>query len=307
MAAKAFSRVITALFTTILVSACATAPAGKPESDTAGLNDDSYDVLFATEFPVESEADALARAELAWKEGEIDKALFFYVRALQFRPDNVDLLAHIGDVQKRRGNLTMAHRAYLLARKHDPAHAVSLEGLGLIYMAWGRDDVAKSELKAAVESLPTLWRAHNALGVYADKSGDYAEAQMHYDTALGINPDAADVLNNRGYSRYLAGDFEGAVSDLHEAASKHGFRQAWANLGMVYAEHGYYENAISTYRHVMSEAHAFNNVGKIAMANGEISQAAGFLSEAVRRSPTYFPDAEQNLMLLDRVTAASAP
>ncbi len=282
-----------------LLTGCATAP--DIDSDKyaeAGLNDKSLDVLFATEFPAESEADALARAAQAVQDGEMDKALFFYVRALQFNPENVELLAHIGEIQMQRNYFAMAKRAFLMARNYDATHARSLEGLGLIYMSEGMHEKAINELKSAVANDDQLWRAHNALGVYEDKAGDFAAAQRHYDTALSISPDAAHVLNNRGYSKFLAGDLDGAALDLYEAAENQAFPLAWVNLGKIYAAQGRYDDAITTYKHVMSEAHALNNTGYAAFENGDFTQAKLYLNEAVRLSPTYFPAAEENLSLL---------
>ena len=283
-----------------LLSGCATTPDIDTNNQAgAELNDKSLDVLFATEFPVESEAEALARAAQALHNGEIDKALFFYVRALQFQPENVELLAHIGEIQMRRKNHALARRAFLTARSYDPTHARSLEGLGLIYMATGMHEQAVDELELAVANDDQLWRAHNALAVYADKAGNFTTAQRHYDAALSINPDAAHVLNNRGYSKFLAGDFDGAAVDLYEAAENQAFPLAWANLGKLYATQGWYGDAITTYKHVMSEAHALNNTGYAAIENGDFTQAKLYLDEAIRLSPTYFPAAEDNLSLLE--------
>jgi Flp pilus assembly protein TadD len=282
-----------------MLSGCATTPNIDTNKHAgADLRDESLDVLFATEFPVESEADALARAARALHEGDVDKALFFYVRALQFQPDNVELLAHIGEIQMRRKNYTLASRAFLTARSYDVSHARSLEGLGLIHLATGMHEQAVDELNLAVESDARLWRAHNALGMYDDKSGDFAAAQLHYDAALSANPDAAQVLNNRGYSKFLAGDLDGAALDLYEAAEDQEFPLAWANLGKLYATQGWYDDAITTYKHVMSEAHALNNTGYAAIENGDFTQAKLYLDKAVHLSPTYFPAAEKNLALL---------
>lgn len=265
------------------------------------LNDESFDVLFATEFPVESEEDALARADRALNDGDVDKALFFYVRALLFNPENVQLLSHIGTVQMQRKHYDKAKLAFLLAKKHDPTYSAVLEGLGLIYMAEGKNGRAVIELEAAVANDDRRWRSHNALGVYADKSGRFLVALDHYDAALAINPGADYVLNNRGYSKFLAGDFDGATLDFYEAAFERGFMQAWANLGMVYANKGWYEDAIVTYQHVMSEAHAYNNTGQIALQNGANIEAARYLNAAIVLSPTYFPAAERNLRLLEEM------
>lgn len=283
-----------------ILTGCAGAP--KPDADiyTAGaFNNKEFDVLFATEFPVASEEEALARAAGAMQEGEIDKALFFYVRALQFNPENVDLLAHIGEIHMQRNNIVMAKRALLRAREYDPMHARTLEALGLIYMSDGKDEQAVAELTRAIASDPRLWRTHNALGVYADKNADYVGAQTHYNAALSINPDAVHVINNRGYSKFLAGDSHGAALDFYEAAKDRGFSQAWGNLGMVYAKQGWYKDAIETYQHVMSEANAYNNTGFAALENGDLAQAKRFLNEAIRRSPSYFPEAERNLSTLN--------
>jgi tetratricopeptide (TPR) repeat protein len=70
---------------------------------------------------------------------------------------------------------------------------------------------------------------------------------------------------------------------------------------MVYAKQGWYDDAITTYQKVMSEAHAYNNTGEIALENGELTEARRLLNEAIRLSPTYFPEAEQNLKLLAKL------
>ena len=281
------------------LAGCAASPQPNANIYAAGaFNDKNLDVLFATEFPVGSEEEALAKGAGAMQEGDMDKALFFFVRALQFSPKNVDLLAHIGDIQMQRNNFVLAKRALLQARQYDPTHARTLEALGLIYMDEGRDEQAIVDLTTAIENNAGLWRAHNALGVYADKKGDYAVAQAHYNSALSINAEAVFVLNNRGYSKFLAGDWRGAALDLYEAANDRAFPPAWGNLGMIYAKKGWYKGAIKTYMEIMSEANAYNNTGYAALQNGDLAQAEHFLNEAIRRSPTYFPEAEQNLSRL---------
>jgi tetratricopeptide (TPR) repeat protein len=282
-----------------LMSGCASNPTDQSNAISADeISDQSFDVLFATEFPVSSEDDALERAADALQEDNVEKALFFYVRALQFRPDNAALLTHIGDIQMTRKNYAMAQRAFLQAKKQDQEFAPALEGLGLVYMLLGRDELAAKELQAAIDRNGELWRAHAALGIFADKSNKFSIALEHYDLALAINPDATYVLNNRGYSRFLAGDLAGAVEDLYEAASNRGFAPAWSNLGKVYAEQGRYEDAVTTYQNVMSDAHAYNNTGAIALRNGDVLIARKMIDEAIRLSPTYFPEAERNLKQL---------
>lgn len=286
----------------ILLYAALAGCAGMPVDSGQSLSESEYrdsslDVMFATEFPVASADEALARATSAYRAGELDEALFFYVRALQFTPDDVQLLARIGDIHLSRKDFARAKRAYAEGRSIDPNHAESLEALGLIYMMQGDEEAAVAELTTATVIDESRWRAQNALGVYLDKSGDFGAAQARYDLALRYTPDSGQVLNNRGYSKYLSGDFGGAVSDLTAAAEKD-FKPAWGNLGHVYASKSMYDEAMSAYMEIMGEAKTFSIVGQIAMDNGHSEIARHYLEEAVRLSPTYFPEAEKKLQRL---------
>jgi Flp pilus assembly protein TadD len=300
-------RLIPALCTAVLLTGCVTVPE-QPAAETGEmLRHKNMDVMFATEFPVASIEEALEIAAQSLAAGEVDRALFFYVRALQFDPANVRLLTHIGDIHMRRGDNAMAKRAFLNAIKHDQEFAPALEALGMIYMDEGRNEEATAALRLAIKVDDERWRAHNALGIYADKEGDHPTALAHYTNALTINPDAAHVLSNIGYSRFLAGDIEGATTDLYSAAYDKGFERAWGNLAMVYASQGLYEDAVAAFREVMSDANAYNATGSIAMQNGDLQHAYSLLSEAVRKSSTYFPEAEDNLMRLKANGVTSAP
>ena len=287
------------------VTGCASTTPVVEEVAQDGLRNTELDVLFATEFPVASETEAMAKAAKALRSGDVDKALFFYVRALQFNPGNADLIAHIGDIHLRRNNLVMAKRAYLKALRVDDDHPRSLEAMGMIHLAEGNDELALADLTRATAADDASWRAHNALGIYLDRRGEFPAAQAHYDSALAQNPGAGYVLNNRGYSKYLAGDYRGATADLLSAASEQGFERAWGTLGIVYASQGQYDDAVSAYLEIMTEANAYNNVGRIALDNGDLDEARYFLDEAIRRSPTYFPAAEKSLEMLDKLWRAN--
>jgi len=301
-------RILTSVICLLMtISGCATTPAPKVATTGDELRDKNMDVLFATEFPVSSMDEALRIAGQAYAAGHIDKAVFFYVRALQFEPQNVKLLTHIGDIHISRGETVMARRAYRLANQNDPDFAPALEALGLIYMEDGRDEEAISHLSRALAADDQRWRAHNALGVYADRQNDHDSALAHYLSALAINPDAAHVLANMGYSKFLAGDVSAAVDDLYRAANDLGFDAAWGNLATVYAEQGHYEDAVVAFERVMNDAHAYNATGTIAMKNADLDQAYFLFSTAVSKSSTYFPQAEENLGKLRRMGVTAAP
>jgi len=289
-----------------LVSACASAPSGpEVKFDESALRSEDQDLIFATEYPVANKADALQRATEARNDGELDKALFLYVKALKFDPHDAELLARIGHTHQLQHNAPMAVRAFTLALQEKPDYVAVLEARGLLYFTFKEDARAADDLSRAVELNGGSSSVHNALGLLADRSGDHDTAQQHYSSALELNPGAAEILNNRGYSKFMSGDYEGSGRDLYEAAHTHGHKQAWVNLGAWYAHHGEYDLAIEALQNVLPGPEALNIVAEKSIQKGDYDTAEDLLQQAIRLSPTYFPAAEENLAKLRFETAGS--
>jgi Flp pilus assembly protein TadD len=288
------------------VAACAAVPPGADDMYSEDeLRDTDRDLIFVTEYPVASKSDALLRADAARKAGNLDKALFFYVKALKFDPQDADLFAAIGLLHQYQGNSMLAVRAYSLALSVNPDFASVLEARGLILLAYHENDRARVDLLRAVELTVGSWRAYNGLGLLADRDSDHKLAISYYDMSVSLNPGSGSILNNRGYSKLLANDFVGAELDLRKAAETLSHDQAWVNLGMLYAQQGQYEHAVEAYEEVLPEPEAFNKVAEVSMQNGDNEKAEFLLQQAIRLSPTYFPDAEKNLAQLTSQSGGS--
>ncbi len=290
------TKALLVLIVGVTVQACAgTQPAQNHEATADELSGENLDLMFATEFPVASKEEALQQAARAYGDGDIAKAQFYLIRALQFDSSDTEILAQVGELHVRQGNNRLAARAFGFALHHDPAHAASLEGMGLLYFKAGNDAVARERLEAAIASNPNLWRAHNALGVIADRNKNFELAQSHYNAALAIEPYADNILINRGYSKYLHGDYLAAGIDFNAVAERSNNAKAWRNLALVYGTLRLYDLALETFLHVEDERDAYNETGAIAMNNGDYKEALHYLNEAVRVSPTYFAQAEKNI------------
>lgn len=292
-----------ALMLAIMLNAgCAMAPAGQtPEKE---LRDTDQDLLFGTEYPVTSKGDGLLRADEARQAGDLDKALFFYVRALEFDPNDADLLAAIGLLHQYQKNDRLAVRSYSLALRARPDFVDVLEARGLILLKHEENETAAADLARAVELNPAAWPAHNGLGLLADRNEDHAAAIAHYDRALETSPDSAPVLNNRGYSKLLAGDAAGAEIDLRRATEL-GHKQAWVNLGTLFAQSGKYQRAVEAFGEALPRPEAFNKVAEASIENGDYEMAETLLEQAIRLSPVYFPAAEENLAQLQLLTSTA--
>jgi tetratricopeptide (TPR) repeat protein len=290
------ARLLTMVLCFGLLSGCAgsqTRNADGALADTLGK--ENLDLLFATEFPVASKQEAITKSNLAYRDRDLDKALFYSVRALKYDVTDVELLVRIAHLHVLQGNSQMAARSFNLALAQDPAHPESLQGLGLLYFEADQAAKARHYLELAVAGDEGLWRSYNVLGVLADDRRDHALAAEYYERALEIRPDSVSAQINRGYSNYLAGDLETAARQLYDVAHQSDHPKAWRNLGMVYAKLGWYDEALAVFRKVEGEAYAYNRTGEIALANKDMSLAHDYFSEAVRQSPVYFAQAERNL------------
>jgi tetratricopeptide (TPR) repeat protein len=286
----------------LCVTACAgTSPPKAGVSSGEQLTDADFDLLFGTEFPVADKAEALSRAASAINESDVDRALFFYIKALQFDPQDADLLAVIGNLHRLQQRPEYAVRAYTLALRIDPDHLPSLEGRGLLLLANNEDARAVIDLARAVVISPEAWRAYNGLGILADRRDEHNLAISYYDSAMS-NPaaDAALLFNNRGYSKLLSGRYAAAQADLEMSAITLGYTQAWLNLGTVYARQHRYQHAVEAYSHLLSEPEACNKAATVAIEEGEFDAAERLLERAIRLSPTYYPEAENSLAQLRR-------
>jgi Flp pilus assembly protein TadD len=261
------------------------------------LRDADLDVIFATEFPVTSKADAIERAEAALAEGDVDRGLFFYVKALKYEPEDAALLYRIGRIHDHRGNAEMAARAYTLALRANPDLVPALESRGLLLLANDEEVRAEQDLKRAVALDASAWRAYNGLGLIEDRKGNHDNAISHYSAALDVESGVAEILNNRGYSRMLAGKPRGAEADLRQAAAL-GYRRAWVNLGALLASTRQYELAVDAFNEVLNEPESLNKTAEAAIENKDLQVAQRLLKQAIERSPVYFPSAEQNLARL---------
>jgi Flp pilus assembly protein TadD len=259
------------------------------------LYDGKSELAYSTQFPVTSVPEALARGDLAVANGDLDKGLFEYIRALDLDEGNPEALARIGQIHFQRGNQPLAELAFRWSLQKDPRNPETLTGLGILLLKKRDYPSARQALEEAVRIEPRLPRAHNALGVIADLEQDYRLAQHHYQEALAGAPGSANLLNNLGYSRYLAGDYKGAIAAFRDSLlADPNYQLAWRNLGLVYARQGRYPEAVQAFSKVQDLPKAYNDVGYLAMVGGKLDDAKGFFEEAKRQSAEFYSLADTN-------------
>jgi Flp pilus assembly protein TadD len=298
-----------------LLASCATQPGDKaaqqaPEGDggkASQLYAGEPSIVHSTEYPITSAEDGIRRGDLAYREGKLDLAIYLYVQSLSFDATRPEAFVKIGAVHEQKGNAALAEKAYELALEREPDNAAVCERLGLMYLKSGRDAEAPALFERAVTIDPKRWRSYNGLGVLADRRGDFTAAIGYYNKALAIDPAAAMVMNNRGYSRFLAGDLPGAEADLQTAIRLGAKGSVWTNLGRVQAMQGRYAEGLESLLQDKDLAHAYNLLGEAAMERGDFDSGKRYFESAISESPRYFEAAQKNLGLAkERLLAAPA-
>lgn len=297
-----------------MLSGCAAQPAADEPAGPSRENKETASQLYAgqpavvhaTEYPVASAAEGIQRGDEAWRQGKLDLAVYLYVQSLAFDSASAAPFLKIGTIHEQLGNRALAEKAYELALERQPQNAAAAERLGLLYLQSGKNEQARAAFESAIALEPNRWRSHNGLGIVADRRGDYLAAIAHYDRALAIDPKAAPVMNNRGYSRFLAGDLRGGEADLREAIRLGARDGAWTNLGRVQAKQGRYPEALESFSQDMDMAHAYNLLGECAMERRDYAQAKRYFESANSAAPRYFEEAQKNLSVVNE-RMASAP
>lgn len=90
---------------------------------------------------------------------------------------------------------------------------------GRALLAAGDTPGAIAAFRAALVDAPQSIDALNGIAVAYDRMGRYDVSRSYYDTALAIDPNAAMVLNNLGYSLYLQGQYAAAIPLLQKATA----------------------------------------------------------------------------------------
>jgi Flp pilus assembly protein TadD len=92
--------------------------------------------------------------------------------------------------------------------------------LGRKYYGAGHFGLARRHFRRAAELHPNDLDAWVGLGAVYDRLRRFALADRAYDQAMRISGPTAQLLNNRGYSYILRGDFRRARETLDEARAK---------------------------------------------------------------------------------------
>lgn len=175
-----------------------------------------------------------------------------------------------------------------------PSHAETFEASeASAHVARGRSLLSQSkyyeasvELAAAVALDPGRGEAHNLLGVALDGRGSHELAVGRYKQALRLLPDDPQVLNNLGYSYFLADDFSSARKYLQKAARRAPRdERVLNNLAAVQYRLGRKKDALESFVRASDPFTGRMNLAALLSRFGNHAEAAELYEEAHRLDP----------------------
>lgn len=259
--------------------------------------------------------DGVLKGDEAWRRGDLDRAVWYYVQALTFDDRDAATLAKIGSIHERKGNDRLARMAFEMAASRSPGDARIAERLGLLCMRTQDLLAAQAWFEHARGLDATRIRVAEGLAALAARRNDPARAASLYGEVLQREPDSVSALIGRGEAWLMVGDHAAAEADFVAARSRlaaagAGPANAAAELasirrglGIAFGRSGRYPEALRELLAVLPEHEAWNRLGEMALDRGDYRTASRHFESAIQASPEFFVEARRNLKVAQEFLA----
>ncbi len=147
---------------------------------------------------------------------------------------------------------------------------------------------AIAEFDVAIQIKPGFYQAYTNRGNAKLELHEFSEAIEDYTKAIGLkSPNIGSIYYNRGYTLYMKGDYEKAITDLENAAKNKFINQkVYYYTGVCYYNLKKYQPSIAAYDKALQlnpqYAYALNDRGSAKRQVGDLEGAVSDYLEAIR-------------------------
>ncbi|MBN3038083.1 MAG: tetratricopeptide repeat protein [Candidatus Omnitrophica bacterium] len=152
------------------------------------------------------------------RDGQIDKALGAFKKAIDLNPDYAEVYNNLGNVYYASGRFEDAITSFNRAIDKKPAYAKAYYNLGRAYQQIGRDKAARDSYNKALSLNPNYINAYINLGFLYFKSRDYDQAIAALKAAIKVDPGCVSAYNNLGNIYNHLGNTDQAIAAYEKAA-----------------------------------------------------------------------------------------
>lgn len=242
----------------------------------------------------------LSDALQAMQSGRLEQAQIILNAAASSGAEGEQLSRLQAELAYRSGDWSDALARYERLAAVHPDETLTLERAGIAAFHVRDLGRAASALRGATTLPGASWRAWNALGAVADLRRDWAEADRSYDQAIELAPRRPELLNNRGWSLMLRGEWADALRILEQAeAMDSGSKRIAANVELARAAIAKDLPQRRSGENDADWAARLNDAGVVAAAGGDRLRAIAAFAQAIEARAQWFERAANNLTLIE--------
>ena len=157
------------------------------------------------------------RGRLLAEQGEADRALGHFQRAVEIKPDYAHARYNLGNLLMQQGELAQAEQHFRRALEREPRYAAALNSLGNCLVRQKREPESEEYYLRAIEAEPRFADAHYNLALALHQQGKLDQAAGHYESATRLDPRNADAHSNWGVLLEAKGQAEKAIGHYRKA------------------------------------------------------------------------------------------
>ena len=257
----------------------------------SGKLDEAEKILSVVHKNREKDLEAIGTlGNICYEKKEYQKAIEYYEKALEIKPDKHEALNNMGVAYRNMGNHEKAIESYKKALEIKPDKHEALYNMGNTYDDLGNHEKAIESYKKALEIKPDKDEALNNMGVAYGNMADYKKAIECYEKALEIKPDKDEALNNMGVAYGNMADYKKAIECYEKALEiKPDKHEALNNMGNAYGNLDNHEKAIQCYEKALEikpdKHEALYNMGNAYGNMGNHEKAIECFEKALEIKP----------------------
>ncbi|HSF93425.1 MAG TPA: tetratricopeptide repeat protein [Thermohalobaculum sp.] len=237
-------------------------------------------------------------SDLMLQAGDPEDAVAYFEESLAREPDRTDFRRGLAISLVRAKRLVEAARVYQELVTLDQDEPADRLEYAFVLIRLDRFDEATTVALTLPDGMDSP-RRHVLDGMVADQAKDWETADAAYGKAEKLSTRPAKILNNWGVSKMARGDLQGAAATFERAlAFDSRLFSAKNNLTIVRGLQGNYTLPIIP---LVDEERAIllNNLGIIAMRQGDERMAKGLFAAAVEAHPQHYSGAADRLAALE--------
>jgi len=197
-------------------------------------------------------------------------------------------LVCIGLIYQAKGDYELSVEYYRRAVELEPNSDDAHRALGSVLEELRSYDQAEKAYLTAIEDKPGYWASHSWIASFYDRrTHNYSKAIEHYQKALALSPDNAQVLYSLGNAYLDDHQYDKAIESLQKSIRlRPDWFQAYANLGLTYFRQRKFAEAVAPMEKAASlvnDHRASGNLARVYWLTGQKDKARHFYEVGIQQ------------------------